>query len=58
MTTEISQLRRRIEALELKRSTLVSLLDSPDLTGLHVDVTQAIEELDDLLEEFKRTFGS
>ena len=56
--TDLSQLRRRIEALESKRSTLVSLLDSPDLTALHVDVTQAIEELDDLIEEFKRTFGS
>ena len=52
---DLSQLRPRIEALELKRSTLVSLLDNPDLGTLHVDVTQAIEELDDLIEEFKRT---
>jgi hypothetical protein len=56
--TDFSQLRPRIEALELKRSTLVSLLDNPDLGTLHVDVTQAIEELDDLIEEFKRTFKS
>ena len=55
MSDETS-LRPRIEALELKRSTLVSLLDNPDLGTLHVDVTQAIEELDDLIEEFKRTF--
>lgn len=55
---DLSQLRPRIEALELKRSTLVSLLDNPDLGTLHVDVTQAIEELDDLIEEFKRTFKS
>ncbi len=53
---DLSQLRPRIEALELKRSTLVSLLDNPDLGTLQVDVTQAIEELDDLIEEFKRTF--
>ena len=53
---DLSQLRPRIEALKLKRSTLVSLLDNPDLGTLHVDVTQAIEELDDLIEEFKRTF--
>lgn len=53
---DLSQLRPRIEALELKRSALVSLLDNPDLGTLHVDVTQAIEELDDLIEEFKRTF--
>ncbi len=52
---DLSPLRPRIEALELKRSTLVSLLDNPDLGTLHVDVTQAIEELDDLIEEFKRT---
>lgn len=56
--TDLSQLRRRIEALESKRSTLVSLLDSPDLISLHVDVTQAIEELDDLIAEFKRTFNA
>jgi len=56
--TDLSQLRPRIEALELKRSTLVSLLDSPDLGTLYVDVTQAIQELDDLIEEFKRTFKS
>ncbi len=56
--TDPSQLRRRIEALELRRSTLISLLDNPDLLALHLDVTQAIEELDDLIEEFKRTFKS
>lgn len=56
--TNLLQLRLRIETLELKRSTLVSLLDNPDLGTLHVDVTQAIEELDDLIEEFKRTFKS
>ena len=56
--TDLLQLRPRIEALELKRSTLVSLLENPDLGNLHLDVTQAIEELDDLIEEFKRTFKS
>ncbi len=56
--TDLLQLRLRIETLELKRSTLISLLDNPDLGTLHVDVTQAIEELDDLIEEFKRTFKS
>lgn len=56
--TDLLQLRPRIEALELKRSTLVSLLENPDLGKLHLDVTQAIEELDDLIEEFKRTFKS
>lgn len=56
--TDLLQLRPRIETLELKRSTLVSLLDNPDLGSLHIDVTQAIEELDDLIEEFKRTFKS
>lgn len=54
----LSQILSRIETLELKRSTLVSLLDRPNLGTLHVDVTQAIEELDDLIEEFKRTFKS
>jgi hypothetical protein len=54
---DISQIRDRIVILESKRSTLLSLLDLPELGTLRIDVNQAIEELDDLLDEFKLTFS-
>lgn len=49
-------LRDRIDYLRLKRETLVQLLEQPDLGTLRIDVNQALEEMDDLLEEFERTF--
>jgi hypothetical protein len=55
---DISQIRDRIVILESKRSALLSLLELPELGTLRIDVNQAIEELDDLLDEFKRTFSS
>lgn len=39
-----------------KREVLVRLLEQPDLGTLRIDVDQALEELDDLLEDFNRTF--
>lgn len=49
-------LRDRIRLMESKRESLLRLLEQPDLGTLRIDVNQAIEELDDLLDEFKRTF--
>ncbi|HLO48993.1 MAG TPA: hypothetical protein VK211_11305 [Kamptonema sp.] len=49
-------IRERVAIIESKRETLVRLLDRPDLGILKIDVSQAIEEIDDLIEEFKRTF--
>jgi hypothetical protein len=54
---DISQISDRIVILESKRSALLSLLELPELGTLRIDVNQAIEELDDLLVEFKRTFS-
>jgi hypothetical protein len=34
----------------------VRLLEQPNLGTLRIDVNQAIEEMDDLLDEFDRTF--
>ncbi len=48
----------RIRQIEAKREVLVALLAQPDLGTLLIDVNQAIEELDDLVAEFKRTFGA
>lgn len=49
-------LRERINLIEGKRESLVRLLEQPDLGTLRIDVNQAIEEIDDLIEEFQRTF--
>ena len=49
-------IRERIAVIEMKRESLVKLLEKPDLGTLRIDVNQAIEEIDELIEEFKRTF--
>ncbi len=49
-------LKERIALIEDKRESLVSLLEQPNLGTLRIDVNQALEEIDDLLDEFKRTF--
>ncbi|MEM8806437.1 MAG: hypothetical protein AAF921_02850 [Cyanobacteria bacterium P01_D01_bin.44] len=53
---EIETLRNRIEQIREKREALVRLLDQPNLGTLRIDVNQAIEEMDDLLDEFDRAF--
>ena len=55
--TDQSLMGDRIRLIEAKREVLVALLTQPDLGTLSIDVNQAIEELDDLVAEFKRTFG-
>jgi hypothetical protein len=49
-------IRERVAKIESKRESLVRLLERPNLGILKIDVTQAIEEIDDLIAEFKRTF--
>jgi hypothetical protein len=49
-------LKERIALIEDRRESLVKLLEQPDLGTLRIDVNQALEELDDLIDEFKRTF--
>lgn len=49
-------LKQRIALLKSRRESLVELLEQPNLGILRIDVNQALEELDDLLDEFKRTF--
>jgi hypothetical protein len=49
-------MRERVNVIESKREFLVKLLEQPNLGTLRIDVNQALEELDDLIEEFKRTF--
>lgn len=49
-------IRERIALIEGKRDTLVRLLEQPNLGTLRIDVNQALEEMDELIEEFTRTF--
>jgi len=49
-------MKEQITQIESKREFLLKLLEQPNLGTLRIDVNQAIEEMDDLLEEFKATF--
>lgn len=49
-------LRDRFKVIESKRDSLVRLLEQPDLGTLRIDVNQALEEIDELIEDFYRTF--
>lgn len=49
-------IRDRIGLIESKRESLLRLLEQPNLGTLRIDVNQALEEMDDLIDEFKRTF--
>ena len=52
---DIQTIKDRISTVQDKRERLLSLLEQPNLGTLRVDVNQALEELDDLLDEFNRT---
>jgi hypothetical protein len=49
-------IKEKVSVIKDKREALVRLLEQPDLGTLRVDVNQAIEEMDDLLDEFQQTF--
>lgn len=49
-------LRERFRIVQSKRESLLRLLEQPDLGTLRIDVNQALEELDDLIDDFDRTF--
>lgn len=53
---DLQKIKERIALIESKRESLVQLLEQPDLGNLRIDVNQAVEELDDLIDEFQRTF--
>lgn len=53
---DIAKIRAGIAQLESRREVLIRLLEQPDLGTLRLDVNQALEELDDLIAEFKETF--
>ncbi|WP_019500088.1 hypothetical protein [Pseudanabaena sp. PCC 6802] len=51
-----TSIKDKVAAIASKRSSLVQLSLRSDLGNLRIDVTQALEEIDDLLQEFKNTF--
>ena len=51
-----STIKARITQIQSKRELLVQLLETPNLGTLRIDVDQALEELDELIEEFQTTF--
>jgi hypothetical protein len=53
---DVQALRDRFKLIESKRESLIRLLEQPNLGTLRIDVNQALEEIDDLIDEFKRTF--
>ncbi len=53
---DMETIKQRITAVQNKREYLLSLLEQPNLGSLRIDVNQALEEMDELLDEFQRTF--
>jgi hypothetical protein len=51
-----SEIIERFTKIASQREYLVKLLEKPSLGTLRLDVNQAIEELDELIEEFAQTF--
>jgi hypothetical protein len=53
---EPAVLKEKISQVESKREALIQLLEQPDLGTLRIDVNQALEELDELVEDLRQTF--
>lgn len=53
---DVQTIRAKISEIESKREVLLRLLEQPNLGTLRIDVNQAIEEVDELIGELKRTF--
>ncbi|MBE9207916.1 hypothetical protein IQ244_15565 [Nostoc sp. LEGE 06077] len=52
---DLQTIKDRIAVVQSKRDYLLSLLEQPNLGTLRIDVNQALEELDDLIDEYRRT---
>jgi len=48
--------KEKIQFIISHRELLLEILNQPNLGALRLDATQALEELDELIEEFKTTF--
>jgi hypothetical protein len=52
---DLQTIKERVASVQSKREYLLSLLEQPNIGTLRVDVNQALEELDDLIDEFRRS---
>ncbi|WP_414580733.1 hypothetical protein [Scytonema sp. PCC 10023] len=50
-------IKQRVVKVQNQRDYLLNLLEQPNLGTLRIDVNQALEEMDELIDEFRRTFG-
>ncbi|BAY44377.1 hypothetical protein SAMD00079811_19750 [Scytonema sp. HK-05] len=50
-------IKQRVAKVQSQREYLLNLLEQPNLGTLRIDVNQALEEMDELIDEFRRTFG-
>ncbi|MBW4500061.1 MAG: hypothetical protein KME57_10990 [Scytonema hyalinum WJT4-NPBG1] len=50
-------IKQRVAKVQTQREYLLNLLEQPNLGTLRIDVNQALEEMDELIDEFRRTFG-
>lgn len=53
---DLNTLHEGVAQVKAQREFLLSLLEQPDLGNLRLDVDQALEELDELLEEYQAAF--
>ncbi|MGH8000611.1 MAG: hypothetical protein ACREPR_14575 [Brasilonema sp.] len=53
---EVQIIKERVVKVQSQRDYLLSLLEQPNLGTLRIDVNQALEEMDELVDEFRRTF--
>ena len=56
LNMDVQTIKERFAVIQSKREYLLSLLERPNLGILRVDVNQALEEMDELVDEFRRTF--
>lgn len=56
MVMDTKNLSDRVNLIKGKREFLLKLSEQPNLGILKLDVSQALSELDDLIEDFAQTF--
>jgi anion-transporting ArsA/GET3 family ATPase len=54
--TDPQNIQAQVAKIAEQRDVIVKLLDLPNLGTLRIDVNQALEEFDDLMQELNQTF--
>jgi hypothetical protein len=49
-------IREKVRAIANKRQLLVKLSQRSDLAEFNLDITQALDEIDDLISQFRQSF--